>query len=385
MRPVSSVVAYLRSKHPERWLAAYLRQRLERWHERVPRQGERHLLVAVCDHFEPLWAADEGWAAVPEAVGRARVEAWRERLPPLAAGYRDSEGRHPRHTFFFPAEQYRPHFLERLAELARVGLGEVELHLHHDRDSAAGLRATIEQALQRFAAHGHLSRARDGRLRYAFIHGDWALANARADGRHCGVDDELAVLAATGCYADFTFPAAPDECQPPICNQIYWPAGDLTQRRAHHRGERARVGRWYEDRPLLVQGPLALALCARRIPLQLENADLTHAFVASPARLRTWIAQHVHVAGRPDWVFVKLHTHGAPEDTAASLLGDGGHALHRALAAVGQGPDGWRLHYVTAREMFNLARAAMAGCSGNPARYRDYVLAPPPVAVGGGG
>lgn len=382
MRRVSSIVAYVRSKHPERWLAAYLLQRLGAWRERVPARGERHLLVAVCDHFEPLWAADDGWAAVPEAVGAARVRAWHERLPLLAAGYRDSEDRRPRHTFFFPAEQYRPHFLEPLADLARAGLGEVELHLHHDRDTASGLRATIHEALQRFAAHGHLARDRAGRPRYAFIHGDWALANAREDGRRCGVDDELAVLAETGCYADFTFPAAPDECQPPICNQIYWPVGDLKRRRAHYHGERARVGRWYDDRPLLIQGPLALALRARRIPVQLDNADLTHAFLASPARLRTWIAQHVCVAGRPEWVFVKLHTHGAPEDTAASLLGPGGHALHRALAAVGEGPGGWRLHYVTAREMFNVACAAMQGCRGNPARYRDHLLPPPPAAAG---
>jgi len=28
----------------------------------------------------------------------------------------------------------------------------------------------------------------------------------------------------------------------------------------------------------------------------------------------------VTVAGRPEWVFVKVHTHGAPELQAASLL-----------------------------------------------------------------
>ncbi len=72
----------------------------------------------------------------------------------------------------------------------------------------------------------------DGKLRYAFIHGNWCLANARPDGRWCGVDDELPLLFDTGCYADFTFPAAPDPSQPPIVNQIYWPDGDLARRRA---------------------------------------------------------------------------------------------------------------------------------------------------------
>jgi hypothetical protein len=40
----------------------------------------------------------------------------------------------------------------------------------------------------------------------------------------------------------------------------------------------------------------------------------------------------------------------------------------------------WRLHYVTAREMYNVAIAAMDGKSGDPGAYRDYELPPPPVA-----
>jgi hypothetical protein len=79
-------------------------------------------------------------------------------------------------------------------------------------------------------------------------------------------------------------------------------------------------------------------------------------------------------------VFVKVHTHGAIENTAASLLGDGGRALHTALRAYSHGD--WRLHYVTAREMFNVARAAMDGNSGDPSAYFDYVIPPPPVCGG---
>jgi hypothetical protein len=39
------------------------------------------------------------------------------------------------------------------------------------------------------------------------------------------------------------------------------------------------------------------------------------------------------------------------------------------------------LHYVTAREMFNVARAAMDGKSGDPSAYFDYVIKPPPIAT----
>jgi hypothetical protein len=53
--------------------------------------------------------------------------------------------------------------------------------------------------------------------------------------------------------------------------------------------------------------------------------------------------------------------------------------LHRALASFNDGRR-WVLHYVTAREMFNIAAAAMDGSEGNPNDYRDYLLAPPPAA-----
>jgi hypothetical protein len=41
--------------------------------------------------------------------------------------------------------------------------------------------------------------------------------------------------------------------------------------------------------------------------------------------------------------------------------------------------DGSRyvLHYVTAREMFNIAKAAEAGLEGNPGDYRDFCIPAP--------
>ena len=363
----------LRDKHLDKWLGGWLRHRLER--ARAGRAGgTRHLMFAFCDHYEPLWkgASDE--------QGRARVGAWRANYPRLAAPFRDSDGKPPRHSFFFPGEQYAPHFLEPLAELARAGFGEVELHLHHDGDTAEKLRADIATYLRQFAAHGHLSRTGD-RLRYAFIHGNWCLANARGDGRWCGVDGEIPLLFDTGCYADFTFPAAPDEAQPNIVNQIYWPTGgdNLARRRAYEMGERARVGVRHHDRILMIEGPLTLA--RRRWGVRIENGDVQGGDPPTANRVRDWVAQSIQVAGRPEWVFVKIHTHGAPEKNARMLLGDGFAALHGALAEYNDGAR-WRLHYVTAREMYNIACAAMDGRDGDPHAVRDYVLSPPPVAAG---
>jgi hypothetical protein len=367
------MMASLRGKYFERWIPGYLRHLLHR--VGAPRvDGPRHLLFALCDHFEPLWGQAD------RATGEARVAAWVDGYPRLAGRFADADGYHPRHSFFFPGEQYDPAYLEPLACLARAGLGEVEYHLHHADDTAATLRPRILQHLHAFARHGHLARDRDGRLRYAFIHGNWALANGRRDGRYCGVDDELPLLFETGCYADLTFPSVPDDSQPNIVNQIYWPSGNLARSGAYRTGTRARVGEAMRDRILMIEGPLALARRPGRPAGRIENGALTATDPPTLARARTWAAQSIQIEGRPEWVFVKVHTHGAPELQAAALLGDGGNALHEALTGSFNDGRSWCLHYVTAREMFNIAIAAMDGASGNPHAHRNHVLAPPPAA-----
>ena len=363
------MLSRLRKKNLHQWLPDYARHFARR--ARASSRDVTHILFAVCDHYEPLWggASDE--------VGRARVDAWAEGYARLAAEYRDSNGRPPRHGWFFPGEEYRPYFLDRLGELARGGFGEVEVHLHHDGDTAATLEPKLTETLRAFAAHGHLSRAARGGYRWAFIHGNWSLANGRPDGRWCGVDEELLVLHRLGCYVDLTFPSAPDPCQPDKVNQIYWPTGDLSRRRSYEHGERARVGTHYDDRLLMITGPLALA--RKGLGIRLENGALTGDDPPTAARVATWIQQGIHVEGRPEWVFVKVHTHGAVEKTAASLLGAGGRAMHDALQAHVR--DGVKVHYVTARELFNVARAAMDGKLGEPSQFFDYVVPPPPIAV----
>jgi hypothetical protein len=359
------------------WLGAWLADRARKA-LLPPVRGTRHLLFAVCDHFEPL----HGGAS--REVGLARVQSWTRDLPAFA-GHRDSSGRAPRHTFFFPGEEYDPRFLEALGAFVEAGLGEVEVHLHHDGDTRETLREKLARTLESFASHGLVARDAVGQRAWSFIHGNWSLANGRPDGRWCGVDDELACLRELGCYADFTFPSAPDPCQPRVVNAIYY-ARDDTRRRAYDHAERARVGTARAGRVLLVQGPIAIARRERRSrsPLRIEAAAIAAGDPPSASRLGTWIAQHVHVAGRPEWTFVKVHAHGAPERNARVMLGEPMHALHHALADLGAGRAGrerWRVHYVTAREMYNVACAAMDGMSGSPAAYFDYEVRPPERAT----
>src|SRR5947209_18118616 len=89
-----------RRRRLDRWLASYL---LGRGKRRRPRPGEPvHVLLCVADHFEPDWHA----GGPEEAM--ARVRRWVREYPERFGGLRDSDGRPPQHTFFYPMETYNP-------------------------------------------------------------------------------------------------------------------------------------------------------------------------------------------------------------------------------------------------------------------------------------
>ena len=386
-----SVCHYIQSKHLDKWLLGYCKYVTESNMFATKVDGCKHLLFAVCDHFEPLSTADHPISGVdyvlphdvkevPFSVGMQRMHAWRQQYPVFAEKYRDATGVLPQHSFFFPFHEYHPDFLELLGELVERGYGEVEVHLHHEDDTSEGLRQSLKEFLHIYQEHGHLSRGLDGRPRFGFVHGNWCLANARTDGKMCGVDDELQVLFEAGCYADFTFPAAPDEAQPSIVNQVYWPQGDLTRRRSYESGRRACVGEKELDRLLMIQGPLGIHLRKHRMPIHIESGHITAREPVTRRRVHNWVRKNIHIKGRPEWVFVKVDTHGALEATYASLFGQSGAVLHTTLQEHYNDGIHWKLHYVTAREMYNIAMAAMDGKCGCPSAYRNYVLPPPPRA-----
>jgi hypothetical protein len=355
------------------WIGAWLKDRARKAIERKRVAGTRHLLFAFCDHYEPLHGN------VDLERGAARVSTWRGRYPEIARRFRDADGRHPRHSYFFPGEQYDGKLVEPLAEMCGMGLGEVEVHLHHDGDTRETLRASLVKTLADLDRHGVVPKTEGGKPAWAFIHGNWCLANARRDRRWCGVDDEMELLWELGCYVDLTFPSAPDESQPGIVNSIYYPRGDVRRRRAYEDGEVVRVGTPKQDRLLLIEGPIALVPRRGRPALRIESGSVDRWDPPSAARVATWVDQEVTVGGRPEWVFVKVHTHGAPEWNTEVVLGDAGIQMHEALGRYNDG-EKWKLHYVTAREMFNVARAAMDGKSGEPSDWFDYEIPPPAAA-----
>ena len=360
-----------------RWLPAYGWQRLVR---RPPRVRPVHLIIALADHFEPSIVPGAPGVRTPADEQERRVERWCRTYPVAVGAWRDADGRPFRHTYFFPAEEYDKRLIDRLAAHCQDGgWGEIEIHLHHGvtaPDTSQNTRRQLVEFRDALVAHGCLSRWDGaGPPRYAFVHGNWALANA-AGGRCCGVDDEMAILAETGCYADMTLPSAPDHSQIAKVNALYECARPLERRAPHRRGRDLRVGRPPVTYPLIVQGPLGLNFDRRirgwRVPC-LENGALTTAHPATPGRLTLWRRAAIAVEGRPDWVFVKLHCHGMdPTDEAAML----GTPMRRFLSAVvaDAARGEYRVHFVTAREMVNIALAACDGRDGNPGDYRDYRL-----------
>jgi hypothetical protein len=90
-----------------------------------------------------------------------------------------------------------------------------------------------------------------------------------------------------------------------------------------------------------------------------------------------WVRQHIHVQGRPEWIFVKIHTHGTQEPDMETLLGDPMDRMFTYLETAYNDGSRYQLHYVTSREAYNIIKAAEAGKVGNPHLYRDFLLPRP--------
>ena len=368
---LNSALSSVRSLSGYRWLIPYLLQSGRRFRRYG---GPIHVLICIADHFEPKPTGNHS----PEGLARSRVDKYAHGYPESLGDFRDSDYRVPRHTFFFPFDDYDAELVEALAELCRAGYGEVELHLHHDNDTAVNLRRALLEAGEKFRSrHGLLARDRkSGLTAFAFVHGDWALDNSEADGRYCGVNNELDVLREAGCYADFTFPSAPSPTQPRKVNSIYYAIDDPKRPRSHDRGIDVGTKTAPSDGLMLIQGPLVLDWSRRRWGLvpRLENGCIQGSQPPHINRMANWLTARVQVPRRPDWFFVKLHTHGAHEASHEVLLGEPMRQFHRDLADLARVDPRFHYHYVTAREMYNLVKAAEDGWNGSVADALDYHL-----------
>jgi hypothetical protein len=323
-----------------------------------------HVFFLLTDHFEPDWDAD-------------RVENWAERYAKLAASHRDSRGRPPQHTWFFPAEQASKPVLDVMQRMTAAGWGEVELHYHHSRETSEVLKPRLLTNIAMLQRYGFVETI-DGRTQFAFIHGNFGLDNGNGP-LMCGVNDEIRMLRELGCFADFSFPSLFNDAQPAIVNSIYAVLDDPERPKSYN--NRLPLSTLRDGRAdlMIFEGPLIFSWSKtlRRLFVDLDDGDIHPGVPASPARVDRWVRANVHVDERPDWVFVKTFAHGAstPEDVDSVL----GLNFDETLTYLERHyNDGHRyvLHYITARQAYNLARAAADGQKGEPERYLDWVVPP---------
>ena len=366
------VYAALRAKNAHLWVAGYVKGE---WRHKGRVEGPQHVMFCFVDHYEPRWRD-----ADYEAECR-RVQRWYEGYPKLCEGHADADGKAPSHTFFYPEEEYRAEHIDKLVELCKRGFGEIEVHLHHDNDTEAGLRQKLRGFVDTLAQrHAALPvDPQSGKPMWSFIHGNWALDNSRPDGRRCGVNNELIVLREEGCYADFTMPSAPDVTQTSTINSIYYAKDDPHHGKSHDRGERVRVGGKASGDLLMIQGPLGPLWKSRKFGVvpRIENGDIRSGNPPTPQRVDQWVKTGIHVQGQPQWVFVKVHTHGTQEHDIEALLGKPVGDMFTDLETRYNDGKKHVLHYVSAREMYNIVKAAEAGKTGNPNLYRDFLIPRP--------
>jgi hypothetical protein len=329
------------------------------------RDRARHLLqrrrakrawLAITDHYEPLGGR------VTMATAVERVQRWQAEWPRIAnAAPKDAAGKKPCYSFFYPQEEYQKELLVPLADMTAMGIGDVEVHLHHESDTPEGFRDKVSTFCRRLREEHGLLHDVSGRVGFAFIHGNWALDNSRPDGLCCGLPNEIGLLKELGCYADFTMPSLPSPTQGRVVNQVYWCTGRPGLSKSFDHGIEATVGGGVQGDLLMITGPLGLRYGERLAP-RLETGEIASYDLPSAYRVKRWFDLAPRVG---DDIFIKLYTHGAREDNAEALLGTrdkpGGleqmfRWLHEGAAA-----RNIELHWASAFDMYQAVDSLTKG------------------------
>ena len=359
---IALVFIYVKKKNIDVWLYSYLK----RLFIKVDTKGEPvDIMLLFVDHFEMNGHAD-------------RLDAWNTGYPKIASKHKDFDGQHPKHSFFYAMDLMHEHELEALQHLVKDGYGEFELHWHHDHDDENSFVEKLNNAFDIFHKYGYMKPYKEGQKAcFSFIHGDWSLGNSRGE-NYCGVDNEITLLKQAGCYGDYTFPALFNEAQPPFINNIYY-SDNNDKPKSYFQGRDAKVGiKESNDEFMVFQGPLNINWRDWRHKWHptIEDGDIsrfpTH---DNPRRIDSWLRQKIHVEGQPNWQFVKIFCHGAQDHK--SVVSDTTDRMFSYLEEKYNDGKKYRLHYVTAREAFNIVKAAEDGKKGNPNEYRDYVIPHP--------
>jgi hypothetical protein len=331
--------------------------------ERIP--DTTHVLFLFVDHFELA-------GKVP------RLSEWMTKYPQLALKHTDADGVNPKHTWFYALDLIREDELVQLRSLVESGFGEIELHWHHDHDTPHSFQEKLREGLKVFQKHGFMRPIEESKAGcFGFIHGNWSLNNACGE-RFCGVDNEIELLKAAGCYGDFTFPALHSVAQPNSVNAIYY--ANFTKGKAGYcKGRKAEVGKYEKNNEFMIfEGPLTINWSDWRFKWHpmIENGEIGKSCSHDdPSRIDAWVRQGIHVGARPDWVFIKVFCHGGQDHNY--VLGETTDRMFTYLEEKYNDGEKYKLHYITAREAYNIVKAAEDGKTGDPDHFRDYIIPHP--------
>jgi hypothetical protein len=162
----------------------------------------------------------------------------------------------------------------------------------------------------------------------------------------------MQILADTGCYADFTLPSAPDQSQVPRINAIYQCDNPLNESRPHRSGTGLKVG----DKPtlpIILTGPLVFDWSRRLhgLPVpRLDDGALAQNYALSMGRLLRWRNAHISVEGRPEWIFIKLYSHGFFEWDQDAMIGEQLKRFMNEALELGERTGAFKIHFASARE-----------------------------------
>jgi hypothetical protein len=143
------------------WLPHYLMHQVMTGSKAFAASEPVHVLFCFVDHFEP------GWNNADLSTETARVKGWLEKYPLIARDFVDSDGCHPRHTWFYPPHYFREEHILDLITLCKMGFGEIEMHLHHSRmnpfpDTSETLRDKILGFINLYSKYGILEPGSTG-------------------------------------------------------------------------------------------------------------------------------------------------------------------------------------------------------------------------------
>lgn len=330
-----------------------------------------HVFFCLVDHYEP------GTGGVDKETEISRVDELLKEYPLIADKHKDFYGNPPRRTWFFPPHYHRNHNLKKLVSLCEQGYGEIELHLHHGKDKPdtdENLRKTILQCIDEYSLLGIFGEI-DGNKKYGFIHGDWALDNSRK-GKYCGVNNELTILKETGCFADFTHPSL-IETTPSKINSIYYATDNPRKNKSYNKGTDVIKNGGKSGDIMIIQGPLHPFFKSNKLwSLRILGDEISGSPPVTDKRIDAWIKTNICVKEKSEFIFIKTHTHGATDSKA--VLGKEIEQIFTYLETEYNDGKNFILHYVTARELYNIIKAVESGKDvSSPETLRDSLVSKP--------